>query len=219
MGATYTLDDLDSPDLRAVVLNIAKVRNAAPRRDRASALLGSLGRAWDRLAASAEVIAAQDFHSWEAKGATRAVWLWSVGAVAWLDDTDGDPHAPLDLRLRTAGTIAVHGPDAAGYLHQEFDSPNRREVLAALGVSGEPGTRDLVARLRSLRDGEGLVHTEFGWRTPAKVLLGLPVSRGRRAFVPQVPRSERLWTALRIRQPSVDDCMRIIGQVTDSSAS
>jgi hypothetical protein len=257
MGATYTLDDLDSPDLRAVVLNIAIERKAARRRDRASALLGALGRAWDRLEESAEATAAQDFYSWQTKGTTRAFWLWSVGAVAWLDDTDGVPHAPLDLRLRTAGTIAVHGPDAPGYLRPEFDSVNRREVLAALGVAGEPSTRDLVERLRRLRettpapatvatdaamvyqavadrlasrvvipgdlnerdlrtafgDGEGLVHTEFGWRTPAKVLMGLPVFRGRRAFVPQVPRSERLWTALRIRQPSVDDCLRVIGQV------
>lgn len=134
-GATYTLDDVDSPHLRAVVLNIAAERKATRRRDRAGALLGALGRAWDRLQESAEVVAAQDFYSWQTKGATRAFWLWTAGSIAWLDDTDGIRHAPLDLRIRTPGTIAVHGPGASGYLRPEFDTFNRREVLAALGVA------------------------------------------------------------------------------------
>ena len=257
MGATYTLDDLDSPDLRAVALNIAKERKVSRRRSRAGALLATLGRAWDRLEEGSEVDAAQDYYSWQIKGSTRAFWLWSVGAIAWLDDTDGVPRAPLDLRLRTAGTIAVHGADAAGYLRPEFDAPSRREVLAALGVAGEPSTRDLVDRLRRLRDttsapdsmatdaaivyqaladrlasrtvvpgdlsdrdlrnafgdGDGLVYTELGWRGPTEVLVGSPVFRRRRAFVPQVPRAERLWTMLRIRRPSLDDCLTVIGQV------
>jgi hypothetical protein len=257
MGATYTLDDLDSPDLRAVVLNIAKERKVSRRRSRAGALLATLGRAWDRLEEGSEVDAAEDYYSWQIKGSTRAFWLWSVGAIAWLDDTDGVPRAPLDLRLRTAGTIAVHGADAAGYLRPEFDAPSRREVLAALGVAGEPSTRDLVDRLRRLRDttpapdsmatdaaivyqaladrlasrtvvpgdlsdrdlrnafgdGDGLVYTELGWQGPTEVLVGSPVFRRRRAFVPQVPRAERLWTMLRIRRPSLDDCLTVIGQV------
>ena len=257
VGATYTLDDLDSPDLRAVAFNIAKERKASRRRTRAGALLATLGRAWDRLEEGSEVDAAQDYYSWQIKGSTRAFWLWSVGAIAWLDDTDGVPRAPLDLRLKTAGTIAVHGADAAGYLRPEFDAPNRREILAALGVAGEPSTRDLVDRLRRLRDttpapdsmatdaaivyqaladrlasrtvvpgdlsdrdlrsafgdGGGLVYTELGWRRPTEVLVGSPVFRRRRAFVPQVSRAERLWTMLRIRRPSLDDCLTVIGQV------
>ena len=151
MRASYTLDDLDSPDLRAVVQNIGGERKATRRRERASALLGALGRAWDRLADSADVVAADTDYGWRTRGSTKAFWLWSAGATAWLDDTEGVPQAPLDLRLKTAGTIAVHGADAPGYLRPEFDAPNRREILAALGVSGEPTTRDLVERLRELR--------------------------------------------------------------------
>lgn len=255
--ATFTLDDLDSPDLRAVALNIAKERKATRRRERAAALLGALGRSWDRLEDRAAVVAAYDSYGWHSKGSVRAFWLWAVGAIAWLDDTDGFPQPPLNLRLRTPGTIAVHGPAAAGYLRPEFDAPNRRDVLAALGVTGEPSTHDLIRRLRSLRDtvpavesvatdaaivyqaladrlasrtsvpgdlserdlrtafsdGTGLVHTDLGWRTPTQVLRGPAVFRRRHAFVPQVRGTERLWTALRVRQPSLEDCLRVINQV------
>ncbi|MGH9128835.1 MAG: sacsin N-terminal ATP-binding-like domain-containing protein [Acidimicrobiales bacterium] len=257
LGASYALDDLDSPDLRAVVDNIARERKATRRRERAGALLGALGRAWDRLADQADVDAALTDYVWRVRGTTKAFWLWSVGATAWLDDTDGVPQAPLDLRLKTAGTIAVHGADAPGYLRPEFDASNRREILAALGVSGEPKTRDLVERLRELRaarpvpdtvatdaaivyqaladrihgrvvipgdlterelrtafgDGDGLVYTNLGWRVPTDVLGGDPVFRRRHAFVPQVPRGEPLWRTLQIRQPSTEDCLRVIGQV------
>lgn len=259
LSASYTLDDLDSPDLRAVVLNIAQERKAARRRHRAGTLLGALARAWDRLADGASVVAAQTDYGWKSRGTTKAFWLWSVAATAWLDDADGVPRAPLDLRLKTPGTIAVHGPDAPGFLRPEFDAPNRRELLDALGVSGEPTTRDLVERLGSLRglepppeslatdaaivyqaiadrlvsraapgdlterelraafaEGEGLIHTDLGWRTPTRVLMGAPVFRRRQGFAPPVPRAERLWTALHLRQPSVEDCLRVIGQIAQT---
>jgi hypothetical protein len=151
LGASYTLDDYDSPDLLAVADNIAGEKRARRRRDRASALIAVLGRAWERLSEHEEVTAAQDYYSWQRKGQTKAFWLWAAGAVPWLDDTDGEPKPPLELRLRTAGTVAVHGQDAPGYLRPEFDSPARRTVLAALGVSGEPTTRELVERLHTLR--------------------------------------------------------------------
>ncbi len=264
IGASYTLSDVDSPDLRAVVVSIAKEKRAKRRRERADALLGTLARAWDRLSESAEVTAAEDYYSWQSKGTVRAFWLWSVGATAWLDDTDGTPQPPLDLRLRTPATIAVHGSDAPGYLRPEFNAPNRREVLTALGVTGEPSTRDLVDRLRTLRDdpeeganvgaeaavvyqalaervgrgrhgsipgdlgardlrtafgaGAGLVFTQLGWHPPTNVLSGDPVFGDRRAFVPQIRATERLWTALQIRQPSLDDCLKVIGELARTRA-
>jgi hypothetical protein len=114
-------------------------------------LLGTLARAWDRLEDRAEVVAAHRYYAWQEKGSVPAFWLWSLGSILWLDDSGGVPRAPLQLRLRTAGTVAVHGEDAMGYLRPEFDAPNRRALLAALGVAGEPSTRDLVGRLRSLQ--------------------------------------------------------------------
>jgi hypothetical protein len=151
-GATYTLDDLDSPDLRAVTSHIAREKKVKQRRKRAAALLGTLGRGWDRLGSHAYVAAADTDYTWRTKGEIRAFWLWSAGSTAWLDDADGRAQRPLDLRLRTVGTIAVHGADAQGYLRSEFDLLNRREVLAALGVTGEPSARSLVERLIELRE-------------------------------------------------------------------
>jgi hypothetical protein len=257
LGATYTLSDLDSPDLRAVAFNIAEDRKATRRRQRASALLGTLGRAWNYLEDEAEVAAVYDYNGWNHRGRVKAFWLWSVGSIAWLDDTTGKPRQPLILRLKTPSTVAVHGPDAPGYLRPEFDAPNRREILAALGVAGEPSTGDLVDRLRRLRDnpgaseavatdaaiiyqgladrlssqisvrgdlselelrrafahGPGLVHTDLGWCPPAEVLAGPPIFGQYHAFVPQVPRTDRLWRTLRLRQPSLDDCVRVIRRV------
>jgi hypothetical protein len=260
LSASYTLDDLDSPDLRAAALDIAKDRKALRRRERAAAMLSVLARAWDRLREGAQVDAADTNYGWQVKGSTRAFWLWSIGAIAWLDDTGGVPRAPFHLKLKTAGTVAVHGPKAPGYVRPEFDTPIRREVLVALGVAGEPSTRDLVARLRHLRaaepvpdtlatdaaiiyraladrlstrdrvpgdlterelrnafsDGSGLVHTNLGWQLPADVLAGPPIFRHHRAFTPHVTHTERLWTVLGVRQPSLEDCLRIIGQLARS---
>ena len=257
LGARWTLDDVDSPDLRAVVADIAADRSAAHRRDRAGALVGALGRAWDRLVDRADVVAAVDDYGWRSRGTVKAFWLWSVGATAWLDDADGVPRAPLDLRLKTPGTVALHGAGASGYLRPEFDAPNRREVLAALGVSGEPTIRDLVQRLRAIQalspqpesvaadcamayqaiaerlahrespagdlserelraafaEGQGLVLTDVGWRAPSQVFGGAPIFRRRRAFVPQVPATDRLWAALQIRQPTAEDCLRVVGEI------
>ncbi|HUZ54038.1 MAG TPA: hypothetical protein VMU94_16120 [Streptosporangiaceae bacterium] len=180
--ATYTLNDLDSPDLLLVVRDIAKERKAARRRERAGALLGALGRGWDRLEDQAEVVAAQDSYGWHQRGIVRAFWLWAAGAIAWLDDTDGVAQAPLGLRLRTPGTIAVHGPDAPGYLRPEFDAANRRDVLAALGVTGEPSTRDLIGRLRGLRD---IMPVPQSVATDAAVVYrALADRRATRALVP-----------------------------------
>ena len=257
-SATYTLNDIDSPDLRAVVENIAKEKRVTRRRERAGALLGALGRAWERLSDQAEVTAAADYYNWQPKGSVPAFWLWSAGATAWLDDTDGNAQPPIELRLRRPATIAVHGQDASGYLRPEFDVPNRREVLSALGVTGEPSTRDLVERLRELRsaseesadagaevavvyealaermtrgqsslpddlnrrellsafaEGEGLIRTQLGWRVPTSVLAGPPVFGEFRPFVPQLRNTARLWTALHIRHPSLEDCLGVINEL------
>ena len=151
LGASYTLDDYDSPDLlagrgqhrRETALGGDGIGH---RRSRGSwAGHGSGCRSTRRSRPLRTTTAGNG------KGQTKAFWLWAAGAVPWLDDTDGEPKPPIELRLRTAGTVAVHGQDAPGYLRPEFDSPARRTVLAALGVSGEPTTRELVERLHTLR--------------------------------------------------------------------
>jgi hypothetical protein len=151
LGATYTLEDRESPDLASVLTDIARDRKATRRRDRAAAVLATLGRAWDRLSDFAEVTAATDYYSWQTKGSVRAYWLWRAATIEWLDDNTATPRSPTDLRLRTPSTVAVHGPNASGYIHKDVFIA-RHDVLAALGVTGEPSTGELVNRLRELRD-------------------------------------------------------------------
>jgi hypothetical protein len=259
LGATYTLEDADSPDLVTVLDDIAGDRKATRRRGRAAAILGVLGRAWDRLAEAAEVTAADDYRTWVPKGTVRAFWVWEAATIRWLDDDRGTPARPLDLRVRTAATVAVHGPAASGYLNAWFGN-ERQEVLSLLGVAGEPNTADLVRRLQQLRDsevdktvvgvdvavvyqaiadqiadrtrrphqmnlqslrrsfgdGEGLVRTSVGWRPPNKVLVGPPIFGARRAFAPQIAGTGPLWTALRIRPPSMDDCLAVLSEFARS---
>ena len=151
-GATYTLQDYDSPDLRAVAEDIARERRKRLRRKRASALLATLGRAWQRsLIEYGEVESAYHHFRWHRKGQLRAYWLWQVGDIAWLDDESGTARRPAELRIRTPSNVAIYGDNSPDYLHKELYQPNRQTVLRAIGVSGDPSRSELVDRLKRLR--------------------------------------------------------------------
>ena len=151
-GAEYTLQDHDSPDLRAVIADIADERQGRRRRERAGALLAALGRAWDsRLSEFAQVDAAATNYRWVPKGKIPAFWLAQAGNVAWLDDERGTPRRPAELRVRTPGSEAIHGIDSPDYLHADLDQPIRHAVLTALGVSSDPSRSEMVGRLRELQ--------------------------------------------------------------------
>src|SRR5260370_37234610 len=110
IGAAYTLDDVDSPDPRAVALSIAMERKAKLRRLRAGALLATLNRELNKCEDQASVVAAYDSYGWNIRGSIPSYWLWLAGEIPWLDDSHGKPQSPASLRLRTPGTVAVHGP-------------------------------------------------------------------------------------------------------------
>lgn len=150
IGATYTLEDQHCLDLIAVLTDISRDKNTTQRQQRASALLATIGRAWDRFSESAEVTAAGDNRGWLPCGTIKAFWIWQAESIPWLDDSASQPTAPTALRLRTPGTVAVYGPDAQGYLHEDLHR-SRHEVLALFGVSGDPSTSDLVEHLQALR--------------------------------------------------------------------
>lgn len=151
--ATFTLDDYDSPDLRAVAADIATERNPRARRHRAAALLHVLGRAWSRLSDHDEVAAVRDHYVWQDRGRTAAFWLWQLRDTPWLDNGDGTPSTPPRLRLRTTGTVAVYGAGDERFLHPEIQQlvGRRGEVLRALDISAEARTEDLVECLERLR--------------------------------------------------------------------
>jgi hypothetical protein len=153
LGATYTLDDVSSPDLDRVLCDIATDRKATRRRSRASAIVAILGRSSQVFGEQASVWAAEDYRRWQWKEKTKSWWIWQAATIPWLDDASAKPRSPLELRIKTTATIAVHGVHAEGYLHQFFKAC-RQDVLLALGVAGEPSMGDLCQRLRQLRDGE-----------------------------------------------------------------
>lgn len=153
LQATWTLDDRHSPHLQVVLRDIAADKKATRRRTRAMAMLAVLARAWPQLSDVAEVTAAHDYDGWKLRGTTRAWWLWAAADVPWLDSATAIPTTPQALRVRTAATLAVHGDRPETFLHAAFRTA-RPDVLALLGVAGEPDTRELVGRLQQLRDGE-----------------------------------------------------------------
>ena len=260
-GATYTLSDWDCPAMRAAVTDIARVSQKRKRRIRAAALLATLGRAWGRLSDFAEVVTAADYYGWQEKGRTAAFWLWQARDVAWLDDESGTPRRPSELRIRTPGTEAIFGSDSSDFLHPDLvgaypDRRNWQSAMNALGISGDPTRRELVARLRRLRDevvsyetitrdaaivyralaeslgdqvlrsdlrkgdlrrafeeGGGLIATKLGWQPPGKVFVGSAIFGSYMPFVPQVPGTDALWKALRLAEPSLADCVRVLRRI------
>ena len=151
IGATYTLEDVYCPDLNAVLWNISRDGETTRRHQRACALLATLGRAGDRFSESAEVRAVYDNYSWQYLDNIKAFWIWQAESIPWLSNSYGKPTAPTDLRLRTPGTMALHGTDAEGFLHNDLQQA-REDVLALFGITGDPNTSELVDLLRSLRD-------------------------------------------------------------------
>lgn len=153
ISATHTLQDRDSPDLKVVVEDIARVPRSPHRRRRAAALVSTLARSWDnRLGEYAQVQSAYAHRGWNEKGETSAYWVWQLRDVAWLDDERGKPRRPSELRVRTPAMEAVYGADSPDYLHPDLQkNASWQPVLSALGVEGAPSRRKLVERLKALQ--------------------------------------------------------------------
>ncbi|QMU75699.1 hypothetical protein GXW83_08060 [Streptacidiphilus sp. PB12-B1b] len=156
LKASFTLDDYDSPDLRAVVSDIARDSDPQVRRRRAAALIHVLGRTWSRLSDHDEVAAVAPYYVWQPRGRTAAFWLWQLREAPWLDTATGSPTAPARLRMRTTSTVAVYGADNARFLHPEIQHMvgRRGDVLRALDISMEARVGDLVEHLQLLRHRE-----------------------------------------------------------------
>ncbi len=151
VGAQCTLDDRASPDLEAVLADIAGERNASRRRERGNALVGSLARNWDRLEPHARVAAANPDNGWRPQGEVDAWWVSQAASVAWLTNGRGRPAAPGQLRFKTLTNEAMHGADPALYLAGSHDLPSHRNVLTALGVEGNPAVAALLGKLSEIR--------------------------------------------------------------------
>lgn len=63
---------------------------------------------------------------------------------------------------------------------------------------------------REFQRGQGLVFSNWGWLPSLSVLAGPPIFGEYMAFAPAIAETERLWEALRLRQPSLEDCLAVI---------
>ena len=150
--ATYTVKDWIAPDLEAVLENIANEKDLAQRRRRAVAVLDTLTRAWDRLSDRASVMAASEDYGWVDKGQVESWWISSAASIAWLTSEKGTPAAPDDLSIRSNVNVLFHGDEPELYLDPLLDIDQYREVLARVGVAGDPSVSQLIDRLEAVRE-------------------------------------------------------------------
>jgi hypothetical protein len=148
VGATYTLNDTYSPDLIAVLQDIA----SAPRGEREKrgvAVLSTLSRIWDRLSEDSTVQAAAEQGRWVYRAMIDAWWVSQAASIPWLTTDDGSAACPQDVRIRTTATVALLGDDAM-YLPETIDPVSNAAVLEALGVQGDPHPEELIDRIRDV---------------------------------------------------------------------
>ncbi len=150
-GASYTIHDHVSPDLQAVLADLAQDKDAGRRRKRANAVVATLARAWTAYGDLTTAQAVQDSGSWIAKGDIPASWLFDASAVEWMPNANGTARRPDALVQRTAVNVAHYGSDRRQYAHPDVGQAGRAAVLDALGVTGDPPATQLMEWLRELR--------------------------------------------------------------------
>ena len=67
---------------------------------------------------------------------------------------------------------------------------------------------------REFANGDGLILTNSGWRTPQRVFGGEAILGDYSVFAPAVSDTDALWDALGLSRPSVMDCVRAIRKIS-----
>ena len=99
-----------------------------------------------------------------------------------------------------------------------FEEQRRNSALVyralARSLDGQAADSELTATQLQQEFARGhLVHTNCGWLPPRSLLSGPPIFGELRAFAPAIPGCEPLWSALRLRPPSPDDCLDVLRQL------
>ncbi|MFE5511667.1 hypothetical protein ACFQ9J_13740 [Streptomyces sp. NPDC056529] len=89
-------------------------------------------------------------------------------------------------------------------------------VLAGRTVPSRASDGDLSRSdlIKTFTEGPGLVRTDTGWRTPASCLRGKPIFGAFREFAPPVAGGDVLWEMLDVPEPSVDDAIAVIRELS-----
>jgi hypothetical protein len=82
---------------------------------------------------------------------------------------------------------------------------------------GDLPLRKLRARFGTQSDRPGLIYTTGVWLPPSKVFLGKAIFKNRQAFVSEHSAAEQLWRALKIKRPSIQDCIDVLIEISRSA--
>ena len=124
----------------------------------------------------------------------------------------GDPsRAELVTRLKELRDDA-EGRKAGGLPRNSSGKPQSSTRLLLNRSRRRSGRSGLgVEQLRrDFQHHNGLIFTNLGWLPPQGVLAGPPIFGKYRAFAPPVADTDPLWAALRLRDPSFEDCIDVI---------
>ena len=139
-------------------------------------------------------------------------WRTALAALG----VSGDPsRAELVTRLKE---LRNGSADERGITTEELKQETAvvykalAQSLSMANVASTTSRSELSqARLRhEFQQGNGLVFSNLGWLPPQSVLAGPPIFGRYMAFAPAVAETEQLWTTLRLRQPSFEDCLEVI---------
>jgi hypothetical protein len=151
--ATHLKHDRLSPDLLAVLQNLANERIHKTRRERARALLNALGREWERLYKShTDALAVWSYGTWQPAGQIPATWLAFARDEPWLSSENGLGKPPKELAVRTRATEAVYGNDKGRFAYELDESEARSPLVRALGIETDPQVSEMVEHLEALRE-------------------------------------------------------------------
>src|SRR5262249_44398655 len=149
----HLAEDWVSPDLEAVIADIAKAKKA-DRLRRSKALLATIARRpnWLRLYEGrvwASVVSVP--YSGRRFNFTdeiiRASWAARAASVAWMSNERGRLKAPRDLALRSDGSIALYGEQPELFVLGLDEGDNDSPLLEAFAIEGRPQASTIVERL------------------------------------------------------------------------
>jgi hypothetical protein len=153
--ATHFAADWLSPDLEAVVRDIARQRVDRKRRSRARALFETLDQHWDRFAESTAAQSVYHYYSWKSGPHIPATWLAQMMVAPWLSNKRGRKAAPVGLAIDTELTRLTRGHDSAQYVYELGEADAGSPLVKALGIKGTAPASELIRELASLRDNHG----------------------------------------------------------------
>ena len=150
--ATHLKVEHLSPDLAHVVEDIHRERSRKRRRERATALLATLEREWQRLYDGHETArAVYSANTWREGGTLPATWLAAAMDTPWLTTETGTPKAPRDLVVRTKANEALYGHDADVFAAEVPDHRASSPAVRALGLTTDPRVSEVVDQLAELQ--------------------------------------------------------------------